>query len=230
MKLWIAGTVDQVIAAARTGLPTCIVTNPTVVAQWTQAAAQPIEKIAYQVVKSTKLPLYIQLHGPTTEQFIKEAEHFRSISKLILPKLPSTLEGLAATRILAKQNISVLVTTVCSVNQAYLAAAAGADSICPYFARLEESGVSAAKFISSVAAMYAREGIKTKILPASIRTVAQAEAALLAGATGVIIFDELFRKLCVHPVTDSSLTGFEADWKKTFYQLENKLPKTKAKS
>lgn len=224
MKLWIAGTVDQVEAAAATGLASAIVTNPTVVAQWTTAARRPLEDIAAELVAATGLPLYIQLHGPSPEAFLAEAEALRRLSPLLLPKLPSTTEGLVACRALAAQGIPVLVTTVCSVNQAYLAAIAGAASICPYFARLGESGRDPAQFIATVAALYARHSLKTEILPASIRTLEQAEAALVAGASGLIIFDELFRRLCDHEVTASSLAGFETDWAKTDYRFAKKLP------
>jgi TalC/MipB family fructose-6-phosphate aldolase len=223
MKLWIAGTVAQVKAVAATGLASAIVTNPTVVAQWCAAEKKPLEDIALDVVQTTGLPLYIQLHGPTAATFLAEARALRRLNPLILPKLPSTTEGFIACRALADEGSPVLVTTVCSVNQAYLAAVAGATSICPYFARLGESGQDPAAFIATVAALYARHGIKTEILPASIRTLAQAEAAMVAGASGVIIFDELYRQLCDHGVTASSLQGFEADWAKTLYRFENKL-------
>lgn len=224
MKLWIAGTVAQVKAVAASGLATTIVTNPTVVAQWTGASQKPIEDIALDVVQTTGRPLYIQLHGPTTAGFLAEARALRQLSPLILPKLPSTLEGLVACRELAAEGIPVLVTTVCSLTQAYLAALAGAASICPYFARLGESGQDPAAFIASVAALYACHGIPTEILPASIRTLAQAEAALAAGASGLIVFDDLYRQLCDHAVTASSLEGFETDWANTLYRFENQLP------
>ncbi len=223
MKLWIAGTVAQVKAVAATGLATAIVTNPTVVAQWTATEKKPIEDIALDVVQSTGLPLYIQLHGPDSATFLAEARALRRLDPRILPKLPSTTEGFIACRALAAEGIPVLVTTVCSVNQAYLAAIAGASSICPYFARLGESDQDPAAFIATVAALYARHGIKTEVLPASIRTLAQAEAAMVAGASGVIIFDELYRQLCDHSVTESSLKSFESDWAKTLYRFENKL-------
>ena len=224
MKLWIAGSVEQVCAAAATGLVSAIVTNPTVVAQWTAAARRPIEDIATEVVSATKLPLYIQLRGPGADAFLAEAEALLRLSPFIRPKLPSTTEGLVACRKLASQNIPVLITTVCSVNQAYLAAVAGAASICPYYARLGESGTPPAAFIASVAQMYQRSRVGTEILPASVRTVEQAEAALLAGASGLILFDDLFRKLCEHDVTASSLAGFEGDWAKTFYRFSKDLP------
>lgn len=215
MKLWIAGTVPQVIAAARTGIPAAIVTNPTVVADWSTAAQQPIEEIARHILAETDLPLYLQLRGPDTAGFLREAEHFAQISPRILPKLPSTTEGIAAAADLERQGRTTLVTTVCSVSQAYLCAAAGVSAICPYYARLDRSGEDAAAFLQRVSALYRAQGAATQILPASIRSVAQAEAALCAGASGVIVFDDVFRSLCTHPVTESSLEAFERDWAQT---------------
>lgn len=215
MKLWIAGTVPQVIAAARTGIPSAIVTNPTVVAEWTTTAQQPIEEIARQILAETEIPLYLQLRGPDTAGFLREAEHLAHISPRILPKLPSTTEGIAAAGELERQGRTTLVTTVCSVSQAYLCATAGVSAICPYYARLDQSGEDAAAFLKQVFLLYHTHNISTEILPASIRSVAEAEAALCAGASGVIVFDDVFCSLCSHPVTASSLAGFEADWAQT---------------
>jgi len=223
MKIWIAGTVEQVIAAARTGLPSAIVTNPTVVSQWTQGAGTPIEDIARRLLEETDLPLYLQLRGPDEAGFLREAEHFEKISPRILPKLPSTLAGIAAAGALEKAGRTTLVTTVCSVQQAYLCACAKVSAICPYYARLEDGGEDAAGFIHRAASLFRQHGADTEILPASVRTREQAQAALLAGAGGVIIFDELFRTLCNHPVTTSSLEGFEADWKKTLTRYPHAL-------
>lgn len=223
MKIWIAGTVPKVIAAARGGIPSAIVTNPTVVAEWTTAANKPIEEIARQILGETDLPLYLQLRGPDTAGFLREAEHFEQISPRILPKLPSTTEGIAAAAELERQGRATLVTTVCSVNQAYLCAAAGVSAICPYFARLDQSGEDASAFLTRVAKLYRDHGAATEILPASIRSPAQAEAALCAGASGVIVFDDVFRALCTHPVTASSLEAFEEDWKQTLTQYPHNL-------
>lgn len=223
MKLWIAGTVAQVITAARTGLPSAIVTNPTVVSQWTRAENSPIEEIARRLLDETELPLYLQLRGPDYAGFLREAEHFEKISPRILPKLPSTLDGIAAAGSLECAGRTTLVTTVCSIQQACLCACANVSAICPYYARLEDSGGDAASFIQRAASLYRQHGAPTQILPASVRTIEQVEASLLAGASGVIIFDELFRALCEHPVTTSSLNAFESDWATTLTHYPHSL-------
>ncbi|MBC7568955.1 MAG: hypothetical protein H7319_04370 [Spirosoma sp.] len=214
MTIWIAGSPEQVIEAAKTGLVSAVVTNPTVIASWTQHG-ESLESVAQSVVQATRLPLYVQLHGPTRQQFLRETEHLKRVSDLIIPKIPATLDGLAAARDLEASGTETLITTVCSLTQAYVCAVAGVTSICPYFSRLRDSGENAAQFIADVSAMYRREGIKTRIRPASVRSVQDVEDCLLNGADGVIIFYDLFRKLIPHPVTDTSLTAFEADWQRT---------------
>lgn len=211
MNIWIAGSPEEVAEAAQTGLVSAVVTNPTVIADWTKGG-QSLESVAASVIQATGLPLYIQLHGPGREQFLREADYLKSVSKLIIPKIPATLEGLAAARILESKGIETLITTVCSLNQAYVAAVAGVTAICPYYSRLRDHGEDAAQFIRDVADMYRREGVNTRIRPASVRSVEDVAQCLLNGADGVIVFYEVFRQLTAHPVSDKSLADFENDW------------------
>lgn len=213
MNIWIAGSPEQVAQAAQTGLVSAVVTNPTVIADWTKDGAS-LESVATSVIEATKLPLYIQLHGPGRDRFLREAEYLKKVSPHIIPKIPATLEGLAAAAVLERQGIETLITTVCSLNQAYVAAVAGVTAICPYYSRLRDHGDDAAKFIRNVADMYRREGIKTRIRPASVRSVEDVAQCLQSGADGVIVFYEVFQQLTAHPVSDSSLASFENDWQR----------------
>lgn len=209
-ELWIAGTIDEVLKAAKTGLPKAIVTNPTVVAEWT-ADGRTLESAVREVCAGTDLPLYIQLRGPSAEQFKAEGEALAAISPQLCLKLPSTLEGIEATAYFAGKGKTTLVTTVCSLEQAYLAACAGAGAICPYMSRLDDAGESSTQLIADTATLYERHGCKTRIFPASVRTRQQIGAAMRVGAHGVIIFDTLFREMTSHTVTDASLAAFEKD-------------------
>ena len=214
MTIWIAGTLDQVLTVGKTGLVSAIVTNPTVMADWTKDG-QTLESVATDVVRQTHLPLYIQLHGPTRQHFLRETEYLKRISDLIIPKLPSTLEGLAAAAELEANGTETLITTVCSVNQAYASVAAQATTICPYFSRLRDQGEDAIQFIRNISTLYRRWGVKTRIRPASIRSVQDVQECLLAGVDGVIIFYDVFQQLTLHPVTEHSLQAFEYDWQQT---------------
>lgn len=210
--LWIAGTIDQCAADASTGLVKAVVTNPTVVADWC-AGGESLESVCRQMLDQTSLPLFIQLRGPTTEQFLAEAEWLKTISARIVPKLPATHAALVAVSTLADRNIDCLVTTVCSLEQAYLSAAARARWICPYVARVNDAGGDAFTLIRDAADYYRRNKLRTQIMPASVRSSADVAACLRAGADGVIVFHDLFLTLFEHPVMAASLAQFESqDW------------------
>ena len=218
MNIWISGTIEEVKKAAKTGLVSAVVTNPTVIASWTENGLS-LEEVSKEVIADTKLPLYIQLRGESTSQFLKETEYLKQISDLIIPKIPSTLEGLSAAKTLESNNTETLITTVVSINQAYACAAAGATTICPYLNRLQEADEDALGFIKNTAKMFKRAAVKTKIMPASVRSTKDIQEALIAGSDGVIIFYPLFIEMFEHQVTASSLKSFKEDWKRIPYSI-----------
>jgi transaldolase len=213
MHLWIAGSIDQVLEASRTGLVSAIVTNPTVMADWTKDGKTLEDTVEY-VCSRTTLPLCVQLYGPDADTYLREANDLKSISPRIMPKIPATLEGLKAVQTLESNGVQTLVTTVCSFTQAYAAAVARASVICPYIGRLNKVGIDAYQMIRSISDLYLHQSIATQIIPASVRTIEDVTHTLAAGAHGVIIFYGLFLKLFENEVMKQSLDGFEKDWGK----------------
>jgi len=219
LEIWIAGTRDEVVEVAQKGLASAIVTNPTVVAQWTSDGSS-LEDAARDVLKRTDLPLYIQLRSSERSDLIAEGEYLREISDRICLKLPSTVAGLETTQTFSSRGWETLVTTVCSLEQAYLAAVAGASSICPYMSRLDDASQDAAGLLAEIAGMYEAHDVATRIFPASVRRRDQIGSALRAGAHGVIIFKDLYQSMCDHSVTESSLHDFEQkDWSRIPYHF-----------
>ncbi len=211
MRLWITGSLQEVKDAVKLGLAGAVVTNPTVISQWS-SGTRALEDVVAEACDATGLPLYVQLYGPDKRSFIRELRHLKEISKLIVPKLPATMEGLAATRDLASEGETVLVTAVCSIQQAFLAAVAGAEFICPYFARLNDAGQEAATLIQDSRNLYEGNGFATEIIPASIRSIQDLSASLFAGAHGAILPVKVFYDAFENELTKSSLATFEQDW------------------
>jgi transaldolase len=218
MKIWISGTLKEIALAGTTGLIEAVVTNPPVIANWT-SNGQSLEEVITTAINQTGLPLYVQLKSKAKIDFLREVEYLKRISEKVIPKIPSTYEGIMAAAELERNGTETLVTTVVSIPQAYVCAAAGVTTICPYLNRLQESGTNALDFIKNLSAMFSREHIKTKIMPASVRTVSDIEGALLAGCSGVIIFYPLFEEMFLHNVTTQSLASFDNDWKNIPYHF-----------
>ncbi len=211
MELWIEGTIDEVATVAASGLAASVATNPTIIARWT-AGGRTLEDVVTEVCEKVNVPVYVQLHGPDVKIYLREVDVLLRISEQIRPKLVATHAGIEAAHRLEQQGRNTLVTAVSSVNQAFLAAAAGVSSIAPYFGRIEAAGVDAAGFVRSVAELYTRHGVTTRIAAASLRTPEQVESVLLAGAHIAVMGYGVFQKLLDNKLTQASIEGFERDW------------------
>ena len=219
-RLWVAGPVKELRAAAATGLVNALVTNPTVLADWCATDPRPAEVIAAELAEATCLPVYIQLRGPDCASLVRQATQLSQVHPLLLPKLPATGEGFAACRQLPHQ-APALITGIASLTQVFAARAAGARFICPYLARLRDAGVAIAELFDDAASLGSRFVHPMELVPASVRTVEDVDFALQHGATGVIVFTGLFRELLNHPLTEQALEAFEQkDWDRIKTRLQ----------
>jgi transaldolase len=208
--LWLAGTIDECIELARAGAATTIVTNPTVMASWCESGSMDV--VIRRVCTEANVPLFVQLEGPTLRDFMKQAEHLKSLSPLTRLKIPATIDGLAATRALVSAGEPVLVTAMGSLGSIAAAAAAGATWVCPYIARTREAGTDPIAMIRDASALLSRCNSPTQIIPASVRSADEAQAVFAAGAHGVIVFNAVFRALVQDGVCTKAVEGFNSDW------------------
>ncbi|MFN8379421.1 MAG: transaldolase family protein [Anaerolineae bacterium] len=211
MEFWIEGSVEQVIRVANDGLADAIATNPSIVEKWT-AGGLTLENVVAQVCGEVDVPVYVQLHGPTVDAFLREMDSLRQISHLIHPKLVATHEGMAAARRIAADGLKPLITTIATINQAYLAARANAAFVAPYVGRIDAAGIDASQLVSDIARMYERHHVPTQIAAASIRSPEQASAMLIAGAPVLVMQHDVFMKLVEAPLTSDWIAQFEKNW------------------
>jgi transaldolase len=221
LELWIEGTPEEVVEAANSGLAAAIATNPSIMERWT-SAGQPMEELVAYVCEQVDVPVYVQLHGPTVDDFLREMDALRIISDKIHPKLVATHAGIAATKRIAAQGLKPLVTTISTLNQAFLSAAANAAYVAPYVGRIDDAGVDAYQLIRDIAALYERHGAVTQIAAASIRTPEQCEAVLRAGAPIVVMQYGVFQALLESDMTADWIDRFEANWQKIPHSLMEK--------
>jgi transaldolase len=218
MELWIEGTVEQVIQVVNDGLAAAIATNPSIMERWT-SNGQSLEAVVKQVCEQVDVPLYVQLHGPTIDDYRHEMDKLREISEQIQPKLVATHAGVAAAKRIASDGLKPLITTIATVNQAFLAASANAAYVAPYIGRIMDANVDAYQLVSDIADLYQRHNSQTRIAAASIRNPQQAEKVVLAGAHIVVMQHEVFMKLLENDLTQNWIDRFEENWKR----IPNKL-------
>ena len=146
---------------------------------------------------------------------IAEGRRLAEIAPNITVKLPLTWDGLKACKVLTGEGRMVNVTLCFSVNQALIAAKAGATFISPFIGRLDDINLDGMELIRDIRQVYDNYGFETEILAASIRTVNHVAQAALIGADVMTAPPEVIRKLASHPLTDAGLAQFLKDWEKT---------------
>lgn len=143
---------------------------------------------------------------------VEEAKELSKIHKNIVIKIPVCEEGLKAVSMLSKLGIKTNVTLIFSPTQALLAARAGASFVSPFIGRLDDISDNGAELVEQIAEIFNIFNIKTEIIAASIRGPQDATRATLAGADIATIPYKVIVQMIKHPLTDSGIEKFNADW------------------
>ena len=136
--------------------------------------------------------------------------------KHMVVKIPMTIEGLKATKVLASEGIKVNVTLIFSANQALLAARAGAAYVSPFLGRLDDISQPGIDLIDTVAEIFALHDIETEIIAASVRHTMHVTECALAGADIATVPYKVIEQMTHHPLTDAGIEKFQADYKAVF--------------
>jgi transaldolase len=149
------------------------------------------------------------------DEMIAEGRKLAAIADNIAVKVPLTWDGLKACKVLSGEGQMVNVTLCFSVNQALLAAKAGATFISPFIGRLDDINLDGMELIADIRTVYDNYGFETEILAASIRSVNHVAEAARIGADVMTAPPSVIKALASHPLTDKGLEAFLADWAKT---------------
>jgi transaldolase len=149
------------------------------------------------------------------EAMVAEARELASIHKNVAVKIPMTPEGLKATHILAGEGIKVNVTLIFQPIQALLAAKAGAAFVSPFIGRLDDINHRGMDIVEQILTIFENYGFDTEIIVASVRHPLHVLEAALAGADIATIPYKVLMQLIKHPLTDTGLAQFLADWQKS---------------
>ncbi len=185
-----------------------VTTNPSLIAK---EGVDPKDRIM-EITKVVDGPISVEVVAEEAETMIKQAEKVAAWHKNIYAKIPLTAEGLKAVKALTKKGIPTNVTLVFSVNQAVLAAKAGATLISPFVGRVDDISFDGMELVSNIVHVFDRYGFDTKVLAASIRHPRHVVDALGVGADIATIPPPLLDKMVTHPLTDKGLASFMKDW------------------
>jgi len=211
MKLFIdTANVDEIRRANDMGIISGVTTNPSLIAKEGRDFRQVVAEIA-EIVDG---PISAEVISLKEEEMVQEAIELSKIHKNIVIKIPMCEEGLKAVKKLKEKNIKTNLTLIFSVNQALLAALAGASYVSPFAGRLDDVGNSGMDVIRDIAKVFNIYKIDCEIIAASIRHPMHVTEAALAGAHISTVPFDVIKKMISHPLTDKGIEKFLADWDK----------------
>lgn len=192
-----------------------VTTNPTILSKEGGDIVAHLKQIR-EIIGPDK-ELHVQVTETKCDAMIEEAKAIVEIlGKNTFVKIPATDEGIKATRYLSAQGYGITMTAILSAAQAMVASAAGAAYVAPYVSRLENICDDGVAIVAEIQAIFDASGTSTEILAASFKTVRQVVGVAMTGAGASTVGSEVMYKLLAHPTTDTSIAGFEADWKSAF--------------
>ena len=213
MKMFIdTANVEEIRQANDWGVICGVTTNPSLIAK----EGKVFEEVIKEITTIVDGPISAEVVAPDAEGMVVEARKLASIHNNIVIKIPVTLEGLKAVKVLSAEGIKTNVTLIFSAAQALMAARAGATYVSPFVGRLDDISDNGMDLISDIAEIFAIHDIETEIISASIRGPQDVVDSAKAGAHIATIPYKVFTQMIKHPLTDIGIDKFMADWNSAF--------------
>ncbi len=222
MKFFVdTANLDEIEEAASWGALAGVTTNPTLYSRTGGNVADFPKHIA-KICQIVDGPVSAETMASTTEEMVADGRELAAIAPNVAVKIPITPAGLAATRILANENIAVNMTLVFSVPQALMAANAGARYISPFIGRFDDIGEDGLAQVGDIVAAIKNydfrnvgvEGEEVEIIAASVRSVNHVSQVALMGCDIATVPFGVLKKCIMHPLTDRGMESFAKDWEK----------------
>ncbi|HLW14142.1 MAG TPA: fructose-6-phosphate aldolase [Flavobacteriaceae bacterium] len=215
MKFFIdTANLDQIREAQDLGILDGVTTNPSLMAKEGITGSNNILKHYVDICEIVDGDVSAEVIATDYEGIIREGEQLAELHDQIVVKVPMIREGIKAIKYFSDKGIRTNCTLIFSAGQALLAAKAGATYVSPFIGRLDDISTDGLGLIAEIRHIYDNYNFDTQILAASIRHTmhimdcAKIGADVMTGPLSSI--DGLFR----HPLTDSGLEQFLADYKK----------------
>ena len=204
--------IEEIKEANELGVICGVTTNPSLIAKEGRDFIEVVKEIS-TIVDG---PISAEVISLDHKGMVEEADKLSKIHKNIVIKLPMTLEGLKATKILSQKGIKTNVTLIFSANQALLAANAGATYVSPFLGRVDDISMDGMELVRTIAEIFEVHEINTEIIAASVRHPIHVIEAARVGAHIATVPYALVMQMVKHPLTDAGLEKFKADWAAAF--------------
>lgn len=215
MKFFIdTANVDDIRKANDMGVICGVTTNPSLIAK----EGRDFNEVIKEITTIVDGPISGEVKATTTdaEGMIKEGREIAAIHPNMIVKIPMTVEGLKAVKVLASEGIKTNVTLIFTANQALLAARAGATYVSPFLGRLDDINQKGTSLIEDIADIFANYDLDTEIIAASVRNPVHVTECALAGADIATVPYSVIEQMTKHPMTDIGIEKFKKDYLAVF--------------
>lgn len=215
MKFFIdTANLDQIKEAQELGVLDGVTTNPSLMAKEGIIGEKNILQHYVDICNIVDGDVSAEVIATDFAGMVKEGDHLASLHNQIVVKIPMIKDGIKALKYFSNKGIKTNCTLVFSPGQALLAAKAGANYVSPFIGRLDDISQNGVEFIAQIRQIYDNYMFDTEILAASIRHTMHIIQCAEVGADVVTCPLSAINGLLKHPLTDSGLAQFLADYKK----------------
>lgn len=215
MKFFIdTANVSDIRKANDMGVICGVTTNPSLIAK----EGRDFNEVIKEITTIVDGPISGEVKATTVdaEGMIKEGREIAAIHPNMIVKIPMTVEGLKAVKVLAAEGIKTNVTLIFSANQALLAARAGAAYVSPFLGRLDDISMPGIDLIEDIVQIFDNYGLETEIIAASVRNPIHVTDCALAGAHIATVPYGVIEQMTKHPLTTEGIKKFQADYSAVF--------------
>ena len=215
MKFFIdTANVDDIRKANDMGVICGVTTNPSLIAK----EGRDFNEVIKEITSIVDGPISGEVKATTVdaEGMIQEGREIAAIHQNMVVKIPMTVEGLKAVKVLSAEGIKTNVTLIFTANQALLAAEAGASYVSPFLGRLDDINQPGIGLIEDIVTIFDNYGYDTEIIAASIRNPIHVTDCALAGADIATVPYKVIEQMTKHPLTDAGIEKFQADYRAVF--------------
>ena len=215
MKFFIdTANVEDLRKANDMGVICGVTTNPSLIAK----EGRDFNEVLKEITSIVDGPISGEVKATTVdaEGMIAEGREIAKLHPNMVVKIPMTVEGLKAIKVLSSEGIKTNCTLIFSANQALLAARAGATYVSPFLGRLDDISTPGIDLIRTIADIFDIYGFETEIIAASVRNPIHVTDCALAGADIATVPYKVIEQMVKHPLTDAGIEKFQADYKAVF--------------
>lgn len=207
------GSIEEIRQAKRLGILAGVTTNPSLLAK--EKGNRSFKETIQEICEIVQGPVSAEVVAETADEMIREGREIMTWHEHVVIKVPISAEGLVAISTLASEGAKVNTTLIFNVNQALLAARAGATYVSPFIGRLDDISEDGMQLIRDTVEIFRTHDIQTQVLAASLRHARHIAEAALAGADVATLPYKVLLSGLTHPLTEAGLKRFLNDWKES---------------